>query len=244
MNDNSRKVSNIHIQYMNSFIWMLVTITFASCRCPRHAAPLLNAYVPGTVWEYAVGYSSDSRTDRKGKQTWYFNGKFTQDDKTYLKLYRQYTSQEFLEELKSNLKWGGCLPEINTETIYYGGIRTQDDKVYYKNPYLEEELLIFDFAAQVGDTISVQHIVRSFYYPDPRTVQIRVTELVPTKFQGVFLMKINTPPFDSTYPDEWLTGIGSIDSPVTNFYSNTLGGYWSDLTKVTMCGKTVYERKR
>lgn len=200
----------------------------------------LNAYAPGTIWECFVNGDTGSGIGRLEKQIWYFNGSFESEGKQYLKLFRQSTVQSYLKEFLATKELWGTETVVNAETYYYGGIRTDAGKVYYLNPKLKVEFVIFDFTGLPGDTIQFYNI--NYFDPHPSLVRARVSDRRPTSFKGIETIELYTfPENSSNFPEQWLTGIGSEGGPFVNENRNYVGGSAKRITKVTMCGKTVYE---
>ncbi len=240
----TKKLFNPHLALMVFFGMIAMFSVGCSRNVNQCGHNMLNAYVPGTVWEYAVEIDQPPFITIKRKEIWYISGSFSEEGKTYMKLYQQTTTLDFLNEVKGSVRSGKPIDYLSASTLYYGGVRNENGKLYYKSPHYPNELLMFDFSAHQGDTIVVTDISGTFYQPWTKEVPVWVKEISPSGFNGVEIMKVNTPPFDNTYSECWFRGIGSPESPVSSIYANYIGNGGSKLVKVTMCGKTVYESKR
>ncbi len=226
---------------LNMVCWLLIWMLFS---CSRQTYPrdyvIGNAYSSGTVWECSVVYGTDPRANEHLKEVWYVSGKEEVDGREYLRLYCQMTSQSYLAYLKQSIRNGKEVPDVKAFTKYYGGIRTEGGKVFYFPSDACREYLIYDFAANPGDTLEV-------FAANHGCQETRITVLrkSPTKFDGIDNMLLYTlSPNGSSDAEEWLSGIGSTIGPLDNINGGWFGGSGSKLVKVTMCGKTVYESKR
>ncbi len=95
--------------------------------------------------------------------------------------------------------------EEGGEEIYFGGFRTEDQKVYYRPVWPSKEGLIYDFAAEKGDTLM---LTNHEFSSDP--FQLIVLESDTVDLGNGKRKRLLLQDFGGGLDETWIEGIGSL----------------------------------
>lgn len=191
------------------------------------SAQYINAYQPGTVWEFDG--LSDADPGVRLAARCFFDGEIFSGDQSYMMMYEE--------------SWDVAKPAALYKS-YQGAVRFEDGRVYYLPAGYCKEFLIFDFNIKEGDEITVYPGIWGYYdgaVPNAVTVEC-VSEAVESDYASeysVLRVKELVEGFDPG-TNEWIKGIGSKSGPLDNLYSLSGGGCLS-LNKVTVNGQVIYD---
>lgn len=205
----------------------IMAVTLCAAGTAPVMADAINAYQEGAVWEYEGMLDSDPGVSFESKC--YFDGIMTMDDKEYLQLY---------EEVKIHAAG------FQDSKDYVGALRCDNGKVFYLPEGCSKEYLLFDFNMQVGDEVTVYPGDWGGYKqhkePTPYIVKCTARHMGTTLAGEYEMMETTTVMDGMPEVNEWIVGIGSTISPITNIYA-TLGGLSGELVKVTVGDDVVYK---
>lgn len=119
--------------------------------------------------------------------------------------------------------------EMPVNWEYEGSIREEDEKVWYISHFNNEEILIYDFTLNVGDTMAFQ------YQPVMVVDSIAYHEIAGIERKYMYFSYINF----TTYKELWIEGIGSNYGVLSSGSGGSVGG-WTWLLCMSENGELIY----
>lgn len=152
---------------------------------------------------------------------------------TYKKLY-MFQGDTFNEEEAACI--GGIREDENKRVWFYG-----DREIHLHKPLVtHEEILLYDFSLQVGDSVKAGTIQDSFETP------LRVVQIDTVFFAGKLRKKFVIEPVESFPTFEWIEGIGSLEGLFYASYLNipTKDIDQNELIAFLQDGEVLYQNER
>lgn len=154
--------------------------------------------------------------------------------------YMVLTSDTTLNEItyhKITQTWGDTIIDMSTDH-YWGCYREDTNKVIYYIPKDSiNEVLIYDFSRNVGDTIFIKEYEWTGYILIPYIIDQVDSVIIEGNYRKVFFFK---PQINSDMTAPWIEGVGSISGVLYSFYPYTIGGWW-EFNCLTQNGNPVYQ---
>ncbi len=119
--------------------------------------------------------------------------------------------------------------EIPVNWEYEGSIREEDEKVWYVSHFNNEEILIYDFTLNVGDTMVFQN------QPYMVVDSIAFHEIAGIERKHIYFSYIDFSP----YKELWIEGIGSNYGVLSSGSGGSVGG-WTWFLCMSENGELIY----